>query len=82
MREGAFLVRVSGCIFLDTPKECWAAVSDKCIADTIKLHCLFHHIHLIVADDAKQELLSLFTNELNNLRRYKMLSGQAGRERG
>lgn len=70
--------RAIGCIFVDTPKECSRAINGKCIG--YKLGCVFSHIHLIIAEDAKDELVELFKEEINSKRRYKRLSGLAGRE--
>lgn len=69
--------RATGCIFEDTPKECSRIVNGKCIG--FKLNCVFNHIHLIIAEDARTELMDLFNKEITSPRRYKHLSGLAGR---
>lgn len=62
--------RVEGCIFEDTPKECSFVTSDgKCLGLS-KLNCLFSHFHLRVAEDAKVELIDLFTEEISSKRRF------------
>lgn len=71
--------RVEGCIFEDTPKECSSITTDgKCLGLN-KLQCLFNHGHLTIAEDAKAELMDLLSKEMNSSRRYKRLSGLAGR---
>lgn len=71
--------RVEGCIFEDTPKECSSITPNgKCLG-LGKIQCLFNHIRLIIVKDAKAELLDLLNKEINSPRRYKHLSGLAGR---
>lgn len=70
--------RMIGCIFEDTPKECSQVINNKCFGLN-KLACIFNHIHLIIAEDAKEELIELLKKEMDNPRRYKLLSGLAGR---
>lgn len=74
--------RINGCIFKDTPKECSSITPDgKCLGLN-KLHCLFSHLHLVVEEDAKDELITLLGEEINSPRRFKHLSGQSGRLKG
>lgn len=71
--------RVTGCIFVDTPKECCSITTNGKCLDISKLRCVFNHYHLIIADEAKEKLIDLFEKEINSNRRYKRLSGLAGR---
>ena len=72
-------MRLEGCIFVDTPKECRHIDMGKCLGGVEQLGCVFNHAHLKIADDAKDNLMEVFKAELSSKRRYKTLSGLAGR---
>lgn len=70
-------MRLEGCIFVDTPKECRHIDIGKCLG-VERLSCVFSHPHLKIADDAKDGLVEAFRAELDSKSRYKTLSGLAG----
>lgn len=71
--------RVIGCVFVETPKECSQITPNGNCLGIGKLQCIFNHFHLIIPDDAKEELIELLRKEMNSERRYKKLSGEIGR---
>ena len=72
--------RISGCIFVDTPRECRYIDLSKCPGDSERLACIFNHLRLRIAEDTKQKLVEAFIEELNTERRCKDISGLAGRK--
>ena len=73
-------MRIQGCIFVDTPRECRYNDMGKCLGRVEQLSCVFNHAHLKIVDDAKNSLMEMFKAEVNSKSRYKTLSGLAGRQ--
>ncbi|MBA7674318.1 hypothetical protein ES703_82528 [subsurface metagenome] len=70
--------KIIGCIFEDTPKECSQIINNECVG-LGKFTCLFNHTHLAIVEEAKEGLIELLRKEMDTPRRYKHLSGLAGR---
>ncbi len=73
-------MRLEGCIFVDTPRECRYMDTGYCPGIGV-LNCVFDHTHLRIADDAKSGLVEKFRAKLDDGTRYKVQSGLAGRQK-
>lgn len=73
-------MRIEGCIFVDTPRECRHIDIGRCLGGVEQLACIFNHSHLKIADDVKNNLIKMFRAELNSKNRYKAQSGLVGRQ--
>jgi len=63
------------CIFVDKPKECIICLEPR------KLSCLLNHLHLLLTEQGKDDIVKLVKENANSPTRYKAKSGQEGRER-
>ena len=61
------------CIFEGKPPECSVCLN------SLKLHCLSEHQHLLVSESGKKDLRIILEKEMNSSIRYKTVSGEEQR---
>ena len=73
-------MRIKGCIFVDTPRECSSIGAGRCLLDSRKLPCLLNHRRLKIGHGTRNVLHRLLTDEMNSPSRVKVKSGEEVRQ--